>query len=186
MAALVGPQPSEQGSSKSVFDGADDETDPLLNARDEQIQRIIDANGGPIATIRQFSADLAESNQRVTQERNNKQALLEETRQLREENELLKASLIENERRYDQAMQMLKHSVEHSRQHSITRPDIKVVDSPGGPYLLDSSPVSFKPTILTTTFDTKPANQAKTTFRSVVVGWQQIASETKGQLSRRF
>lgn len=138
MSSLISSQPAEQPTAKSVFEGAEEQTDPLLNASDEQIQRIIDVNGGPIASIRQFSADLAESNQRVTQERNNKQALLEETRQLREENEQLKASIADHERRYESAMQMLKHSVEHSRKHLITRPDIKVVDSPGGPYLLDS------------------------------------------------
>jgi len=138
MASLITSQPEEQPAAKSVFDGTEEDSDPLLDATDEQIQRIIDANGGAIASIRQFSADLAESNRRVTQERTNKLVLLEETRQLREENEQLKSSIIDYERRYDSAMQMLKHSVEHSRTHSITRPDIKVVDSPGGPYLLDS------------------------------------------------
>lgn len=138
IASLISSQPTEPTPTKPVFDGADDDSDPLLNASDEQIQRIIDMNGGAIAAIRQFSADLAESNHRVTQERNNKLALLEETRQLREENELLKASIADHERKYDGAMEMLKHSVEKSRQHSIIRPDIKVVDSPGGPYLLDS------------------------------------------------
>lgn len=138
MASLISSQPAERTPTKSVFDGADEDSDPLVNASDEQIQRIIDMNGGAIAAVRQFSADLAESNQRVTQERNNKLALLEETRQLREENELLKASIADHERKYESAMEMLKHSVEKSRQHSIIRPDIKVVDSPGGPYLLDS------------------------------------------------
>jgi Rab-GTPase-TBC domain len=129
----------EDETPKAVFDHLGiDVSDPLHQATNEQIQRLIDSKGGPIPTVRQFSADVAEGNYRLAQERNSKQTILEENRRVRDENEQLKSVTKELEQRLEDTMNLLKRFVEHHRQHSVSRAEVKVIDSPSGPYLLDA------------------------------------------------
>jgi predicted nuclease with TOPRIM domain len=103
----------------------------LEGASDEQIQRIVDRNGGVIPSLRQFSKDLAESNGRVAEERNKKLELVEKTRNLRDENDHLMAQLEEMQRKYKNVQNLFKRFV---------RPEmpgqIQIVDSPNGHYIL--------------------------------------------------
>jgi hypothetical protein len=115
-----------------VFKDPDwDAADPLENASDEQIQRVIEKNGGAISILRQYSKDLAESNTRVASERNMKLELVEQNRQLQNHNELLKLQLEEQNRKYKNVKNLFKRFV---------RPEypgqIQIVDSPNGHYVL--------------------------------------------------
>jgi hypothetical protein len=115
-----------------VFKDPDwDAADPLENASDEQVKRVIENHGGQISILRQYSKDLAESNQRVAAERNYKLDLIDQNRKLRDENELLKLQLEEQSRKYKNVKNLFKRFV---------RPEypgqIQIVDSPNGHYVL--------------------------------------------------
>jgi hypothetical protein len=130
---------AQESPQEGVFDELDWEaSDPLEQASDEQIQRVIDRNGGAIASLRQFSKDLAESNGRVAEERNKKLELIERNRNLRDENDQLKAQLEETQRKYKNVQNLFKRFVrpEHPWQ-------IQIVDSPNGHYILGESVRSF-------------------------------------------
>jgi hypothetical protein len=108
--------------------------DPLLNATDEHVNRIITTCGGAVATVKKYSADLAESNERVAAERNSKLKLVEENRDLR-------AGLSEK----DQEIEALKEQLEVARKlferyveklQPGEKPMIRFLDSPSGPYVL--------------------------------------------------
>jgi hypothetical protein len=123
---------TQEDSPGAVFKDPDwDAVDPLENASDEQIQRVIEKNGGAISILRQYSKDLAESNSRVALERNMKLDLVEQNRKLRDEHELLKLQLEEQNRKYKNVQNLFKRFV---------RPDypgqIQIVDSPNGHYVL--------------------------------------------------
>lgn len=125
------PQPSQDG----VFDDPDwDASDPLAEATDEQIQRVIDRNGGAVSLLRQYSEDLAETNTRVAQERNGKLEVIERNRRLRDESDQMKLQLEDIQRKYKNVQNLLKRFV---------RPDqpgqIQIVDSPNGHFVLDST-----------------------------------------------
>lgn len=125
------PKISEDG----VFEDPDwDASDPLAEATDEQIQRVIDRNGGAISLLRQYSKDLAETNTRVAQERNGKLEVIERNRQLRDESDQMKLQLEDMQRKYKNVQNLLKRFV---------RPDqpgqIQIVDSPNGHFVLDST-----------------------------------------------
>jgi hypothetical protein len=131
VASLTGTtvkSPTEIG----VFKELDwDASDPLEQANDEQIQRVIDRNGGAIPSLRQFSKDLSESNGRVAEERNKKLEIIDRNRSLREENDQLKIQLEEMQRKYKNVQNLFKRFVrpEHPGQ-------IQIVDSPNGHYIL--------------------------------------------------
>jgi regulator of replication initiation timing len=110
----------------------------LEQAKDEQIQRVIDRNGGAIASLRQFSKDLAESNGRVAEERNKKLELIERNRNLRDENDQLKAQLEETQRKYKNVQNLFKRFVRPEQPWQI-----QIVDSPNGHYILGESVCSF-------------------------------------------
>jgi hypothetical protein len=132
LAGLTFRTNTQDESTAAVFEDPDwDAADPLENASDEQIQRVIEKNGGAIAILRQYSKDLAESNTRVALERNMKLDLVEQNRKLRDQNELFKLQLDEQNRKYKNVQNLFKRFV---------RPEypgqIQIVDSPNGHYVL--------------------------------------------------
>jgi uncharacterized phage infection (PIP) family protein YhgE len=132
LASLTFSTATHEVLDEGVFEDPDwDAPDPLQQATDEQIQRVIDRNGGAIPSLRQYSKDLAESNARVAQERNNKLELIERNRNLRDQNEQLKAQLEDMQRKYKNVQNLFKRYVrpEHPGQ-------IQIVDSPNGHYIL--------------------------------------------------
>jgi len=135
LSTLTFRNPSQEESPGAVFKDPDwDAADPLENASDEQVRRVIDNHGGQISILRQYSKDLAESNQRVAAERNYKLDLIDQNRKLRDENELLRLQLEEQNRKYKNVQNLFKRFV---------RPEypgqIQIVDSPNGHYVLDST-----------------------------------------------
>lgn len=132
LAGLTFRTNTQEESLGTVFKDPDwDAADPLENASDEQIQRIIEKNGGIIAILRQYSKDLAECNSRVAMERNMKLDLVEQNRKLQNESELLRLQLDEQSRKYKNVQNLFKRFV---------RPEypgqIQIVDSPNGHYVL--------------------------------------------------
>jgi hypothetical protein len=135
LASLTFSSPAPETRQEGVFDDPDwDAADPLEQATDEQIQRVIDRNGGAVSLLKQYSKDLAETNTRVAQERNGKVEVIERNRQLRDEFDQMKLQLEEMQRKYKNVQNLLKRFV---------RPDqpgqIQVVDSPNGHFILDST-----------------------------------------------
>lgn len=126
---------TQEDSPEAVFKDPDwDAADPLENASDEQVQRVIQNHGGAISMLRQYSKDLAECNSRVASERNYKLDLVDQNRKLRDEYELLRLQLDEQNRKYKNVQNLFKRFV---------RPDypgqIQIVDSPNGHFVLDST-----------------------------------------------
>lgn len=135
LASLTFSSAVPQLSQDGVFDDPDwDASDPLEEATDEQIQRVIDRNGGAISLLKQYSKDLADTNARVAQERNGKLEVIERNRRLRDESDQMKLQLEDKQRKYKNVQNLLKRFV---------RPDqpgqIQIVDSPNGHFVLDSS-----------------------------------------------
>ena len=135
LSSLTFRNPTQEESPSAVFKDPDwDAADPLENASDEQVRRVIDNHGGAISILRQYSKDLAESNQRVAAERNYKLDLIDQNRKLRDENELLRLQLEEQNRKYKNVQNLFKR---------FARPEypsqIQIVDSPNGHYVLDST-----------------------------------------------
>jgi hypothetical protein len=138
LAGLTFRTSTPEDSPGAVFKDPDwDAADPLENASDEQVQRVIKNHGGSISILRQYSKDLAESNQRVAAERNYKLDLVDQNRKLRDENELLKLQLEEQNRKYKNVQNLFKRFV---------RPEypgqIQIVDSPNGHYVLGKYDIS--------------------------------------------
>lgn len=145
---------TKEESPGAVFKDPDwDAADPLENASDEQVQRVIENHGGQISILRQYSKDLAESNQRVAAERNYKLDLIDQNRRLRDENELLRLQLEEQGRKYKNVQNLFKRFV---------RPEypgqIQIVDSPNGHYVLGElqHPVQQAPRVSVTSSDNVP------------------------------
>jgi hypothetical protein len=135
LATLTFSSPAPESSQEGVFQDPDwNAADPLQQATDEQIQRVIDRNGGAVSLLKQYSKDLAEANTRVAQERNGRLEVIERNRRLRDESDQLKLQLEEMERKYKNVQNLLKRFV---------RPDqpgqIQIVDSPNGHFVLDST-----------------------------------------------
>ncbi|TID21768.1 Rab GTPase activator [Venturia nashicola] len=135
LASLTFSSAAPQLPQDGVFDDPDwDASDPLAEATDEQIQRVIDRNGGAVSLLRQYSEDLAEANTRVAQERNGKLEVIERNRRLRDESDQMKLQLEDMQRKYKNVQNLLKRFV---------RPDqpgqIQIVDSPNGHFVLDST-----------------------------------------------
>lgn len=135
LASLTFSSAVPQLSQDGVFDDPDwDASDPLEEATDEQIQRVIDRNGGAISLLKQYSKDLADTNARVAQERNGKLEVIERNRRLRDESDQMKLQLEDMQRKYKNVQNLLKRFV---------RPDqpgqIQIVDSPNGHFVLDST-----------------------------------------------
>jgi hypothetical protein len=140
METIGSRQSSQNNPASRIFSGPDDGAgDPLIGASEEHVQRIINSSGGPIATIRKYSADLAESNERVATERNGKIRLVEENRQLRAQLQDKDLEIEELLRKLDVAKQLFERYV--SKPHSIVQsnPTIQIIDSPAGPYALEDS-----------------------------------------------
>jgi hypothetical protein len=135
LATLTFSSPAPEAPQEGVFDDPDwDAADPLEQATDEQIQRVIDRNGGAISLLKQYSKDLAECNSRVAQERNGKLEVIERNRRLRDESDQLKLQLEEMQRKYKNVQNLFKRFV---------RPDypghIQIVDSPNGHFVFGKS-----------------------------------------------
>ncbi|KIW06937.1 hypothetical protein, variant [Verruconis gallopava] len=135
LAGLTFRSSAQEDSPGAVFKDPDwNAADPLENASDDQVQRVIENHGGPISILRQYSKDLAECNARIATERNMKLDLMDQNRRLRDENELLKLQLEEQNRKYKNVQNLFKRFV---------RPEypgqIQIVDSPNGHYVLDST-----------------------------------------------
>jgi hypothetical protein len=123
---------ASESTQEGVFNEPDWEaSDPLEQASSEQIQRVIDRNGGAISSLRQFSKDLAESNGRVAEERNKKLELIERNRTLRDENDYLKAQLEDTQRKYKNVQNLFKRFVRPEQPGQI-----QIVDSPNGHFIL--------------------------------------------------
>jgi hypothetical protein len=135
LASLTFSSPAQETPQDGVFDDPDwDAADPLEQATDEQIQRVIDRNGGAVSLLKQYSKDLAETNTRVAQERNGKLEVIERNRRLRDESDQMKLQLEELQRKYKNVQNLLKRFV---------RPDqpgqVQIVDSPNGHFVLDTT-----------------------------------------------
>jgi hypothetical protein len=115
-----------------IFTAYEAAADPLLNATDEHINRIIASSGGPIATIRKYSSDMAESNERVAAERNSKLKLVEENRQLRADLRDKEEEIEDLKKQLGVSKALFERYVEKVRLGG--SPNIQFLDSPSGPY----------------------------------------------------
>jgi hypothetical protein len=140
MDTIVSRQSSQSNPAPRIFSGSDDGAgDPLIGASEEHVQRIINSSGGPIATVRKYSADLAESNERVATERNGKIRLVEENRQLRAQLQDKAQEIEELLQRLDVAKQLFERYVSKPQSLVLSKPTIQIIDSPSGPYALEDS-----------------------------------------------
>jgi hypothetical protein len=126
-----GPQQSSQRIFASGYEAAGD---PLVDATDEHVTRIITSSGGPIATVKKYSADLAESNERVAAERNSKLKLVEESRQLRAELQDRDQDIEGLKEQLENARKLFERYVEKMQPGET--PVVRFLDSPNGPYVL--------------------------------------------------
>jgi hypothetical protein len=140
MDTIVSRQSLQSSPAPRIFSGPDDGAgDPLLGASEEHVQRIINSSGGPVATVRKYSADLAESNERVATERNGKIRLVEENRQLRAQLQDKTQEIEELLKRLDVAKQLFERYVSKPQSLVLSKPTIQIIDSPSGPYALEDS-----------------------------------------------
>ncbi|QDS74630.1 hypothetical protein FKW77_009112 [Venturia effusa] len=195
LASLTFSSAVPQVSPDGVFDDPDwDASDPLENATDDQIQRVIDRNGGAISLLKQYSQDLAESNSRVAQERNGKLEVIERNRRLRDESDQMKLQLEDMQRKYKNVQNLLKRFVrpEHPGQ-------IQIVDSPNGHFVLDSTTgemveatkplrkpfiASVDPSLSTAAFSTKES-PSKPASSDASTSLKQIASQRRASKDSR-
>jgi hypothetical protein len=130
-------QPIPQPNTEKIFSGTDEDIgDPLAGATNEHVERIILSSGGPVATVKKYSADLAETHDRVTAERNSKVRLVEENRGLR-------AGLQDKEQAVEDLQKLLattkrlfERYVGKMQPELGPIPQLQILDSPAGPYAL--------------------------------------------------
>jgi hypothetical protein len=140
MDTITSRQPSQSSPSPRIFTGLDEGTgDPLLGASDDHVQRIISSSGGPVAAVKKYSADLAESNERVATERNSKLRLVEENRQLRAQIHDKEDEIEDITRQLDVAKQLFERYIIKTQSQLSHTPKLQIVDSPSGPYALEDS-----------------------------------------------
>jgi hypothetical protein len=138
MDSITMRQSSQNTSTTRIFLGPDENIgDPLAGASDEHVQRIITSSGGAVATIKKYSADLAESNERVATERNSKLRLVEENRQLRTQLSDKDLEIDDMRRQRDVAKQLFQRYVAKMEPNLSLTPSLQVIDSPAGPYALE-------------------------------------------------
>jgi hypothetical protein len=131
------PKPT---TSPRLFSGFDDTaSDPLAGASDDHVQRIINSSGGAVSTIRKYSADLAESNERVATERNSKLRLVEENRELRAQMQRLQEEKEEAEQNIINFKKLFERYVTKNQPEFGPNPQIEFLESPAGPYVLGMS-----------------------------------------------
>lgn len=113
--------------------------DPLLGASDEHVQRIIASSGGPVSTVKKYSSDLAESNERVATERNSKLRLVEENRQLRAQLLDKEQDVVDMKRQVEVVKQLFQRYLVKKHSSDDKLPTLQIVDSPSGPYALEDT-----------------------------------------------
>jgi hypothetical protein len=120
-----------------IFDAPDSAAgDPLAGASDEHVLRIVGACGGVVPAVRKYSADLAESNERVAAERNSKLRLVEENRGLRAQLDEGQREVEEARARSEVARRLFERYVVKMNPDLVEKPRIQVLESPSGPYAL--------------------------------------------------
>src|SRR6201996_2011547 len=140
MDTITSRQSSQTTPSPRIFSRSDEGSgDPLAGASDEHVQRIINSSGGPVATIKKYSADLAETNERVATERNSKLRLVEESRQLRAQIYDKDQEIEDISRQLTVAKQLFERYIAKTKPSLSSAPNIQIIDSPAGPYALEDS-----------------------------------------------
>jgi hypothetical protein len=140
MDTITSRQSSQNNPSSRIFSRPDEGTgDPLAGASDEHVQRIINSSGGSVATVKKYSADLAESNERVATERNSKLRLVEENRQLRTEIYDKDQEIEEISRQLTVAKQLFERYIAKTQPLLSSTPSLQIIDSPAGPYALEDA-----------------------------------------------
>ena len=134
---ITSRQSSQRSSTERIFTGGDEETgDPLAGATDEHIERIINSSGGPIATVKKYSAELTETNERVTAERNSKVRLVEENRVLRTDLKEKDLEIEDLQRRLATTKRLFERYVGKMQPELGPIPQVQILESPAGPYAL--------------------------------------------------
>lgn len=125
---------SSSAPAKHLFDAPDSAAgDPLAGAGDEHVLRIVGACGGVVPAVRKYSADLAESNERVAAERNSKLRLVEESRGLRARLDEMRREVEEERERAEVVRRLFERYV---GKVAGGEPKVQVLESPNGPYAL--------------------------------------------------
>ncbi|KAF2667515.1 TBC-domain-containing protein [Microthyrium microscopicum] len=127
-------------SPHRIFSGLDgDAGDPLAGASEEHVQRIISSSGGPVATIKKYSSDLAETNQRVAAERNSKLKIVEENRQLRAQMEDKEDEMDDLRKQLATTKKLFARYVGKVEQNLSPAPQVQILESPAGPYAFEDT-----------------------------------------------
>lgn len=148
METITSQNASQVHSPKRIFTGSDvDGGDPLAGATEDHVLRIISSCGGPVSTVRKYSSDLAETNERVASERNNKLRLVEENRELRAQSREKDDEIEELKNQMITARNLFARYVHKMQPDLHAAPQIQILQSPAGPYALEDTSGSILATL---------------------------------------
>jgi uncharacterized protein YlxW (UPF0749 family) len=134
---ITSRQSLQRSSTEKIFSGgSDDSGDPLAAATDEHVERIINSSGGAVATVKKYSAELTETNERVAAERNSKVRLVEENRGLRADLKDKELELEDLQQKLATTKRLFERYVGKMQPELGPIPQLQILDSPAGPYAL--------------------------------------------------
>jgi hypothetical protein len=148
METITSRNTSQVESPNRIFAGSDvDGGDPLAGASEEHVLRIINSSGGPVSTVKKYSADLAETNERVASERNSKLRLVEENRELRARLQDKDDEIEDLKKQMMTARELFARYVGKMQPDLHSAPQVQILQSPTGPYALEDTSGSILATL---------------------------------------